>query len=424
MKRILVLLMAIFIAGGTFAQGIKFEHGQLQDALKKAKKENKLVFVDCYTKSCGPCKMVATKVFPLPKVGKFYNENFINYKLDLGDESLNGPKYAEKYGVRVVPTFLFLKPSGEVVFRGSAMDARTLILMGKKALGENVTKFYTDIFEKYESGDRSEDVICDLILCTNEYIPLLNGNREKIDAASNLSIALADTLFANNPEKFLRKKPFQVLKELAIYRKFKRGNPVVETLIKKYHEAKKNLDETELSAYLTDVNFESIKEASKNQEKNKYEQYIADVNGCLKNAYAYEQSVDNSVKFLTAMVNSEIVLEEENYDKYLDEYTTYLTYNPNCRVYEYFAALSTVSKYREPSKAQLEKCLKINQMAFEKYDDPSALGFIAVIMTRLGRGEEAKSNLEKCIKLMKEKFGEKGEKSVKYFKDEIAKYSK
>jgi hypothetical protein len=63
-------------------------------------------------------------------------------------------------------------------------------------------------------------------------------------------------------------------------------------------------------------------------------------------------------------------------------------------------------------------------MAFEKYDDPSALGFIAVIMTRLGRGEEAKSNLEKCIKLMKEKFGEKGEKSVKYFKDEIAKYSK
>ena len=424
MKRVVLNLLAILMCGGLFAQGVKFESGKLTDALAKAKKENKLVFVDCYTQSCGPCKQLIKEVFPLPKVGKFYNENFINYKLDLGDEAIDGPEYGEKYAVRVVPTFLYLKPNGEIVFRATgAPDARTIILMGKKALGENVTKFYTDLLKKYENGDTSEELICDLILSTSKYIPFVTGDRDKVKAASDLSMALTDKLFAGNPEKFLREKPFKVLEATSPFKNLKRGHPVVESLIKNYSKAKKNIQEADLSAYLKDVNYKSIEEAVKKGEKAKYDQYIADVTGCLNDAYAFERSVDLDVKLLKALVNSEIALEEEDYDKYLDEYEIFLTYHPNLNAYNYFAPLNNVSNYREPSIKQLEKCLKFNKLAFDKFNDPSALGFTAVIMTRLGNKEEAKLYLEKCMKLMKENFGAKGESSVKYFKDQIEKYS-
>ena len=57
-------------------QGILFETDGLQKALAKARKENKAVFVDCYTSWCGPCKMMSSKVFPDKQAGDFFNPRF------------------------------------------------------------------------------------------------------------------------------------------------------------------------------------------------------------------------------------------------------------------------------------------------------------------------------------------------------------
>lgn len=62
-------------------QGIRFETGGLQEALAKARKENKAVFVDCYTSWCGPCKMMSSKVFPDKQAGDFFNPRFISLKI-------------------------------------------------------------------------------------------------------------------------------------------------------------------------------------------------------------------------------------------------------------------------------------------------------------------------------------------------------
>ena len=35
-------------------RSIRFEEGSYQEVLAKAKKENKLLFIDCYTSWCGP----------------------------------------------------------------------------------------------------------------------------------------------------------------------------------------------------------------------------------------------------------------------------------------------------------------------------------------------------------------------------------
>ena len=40
-------------------RSIRFEEGSYQEVLAKAKKENKLLFIDCYTSWCGPCRMLA-----------------------------------------------------------------------------------------------------------------------------------------------------------------------------------------------------------------------------------------------------------------------------------------------------------------------------------------------------------------------------
>ncbi len=63
---VLVLALAgLFISTSSMAQNrsVEFEHSKWSKVLKKAKKENKLIFVDCYTSWCGPCKMMAKDVF-------------------------------------------------------------------------------------------------------------------------------------------------------------------------------------------------------------------------------------------------------------------------------------------------------------------------------------------------------------------------
>ena len=49
MKKNISLFIFLMLTTGVFAQGIKFYNGSFEDALKKAKEENKLVFVDVFT---------------------------------------------------------------------------------------------------------------------------------------------------------------------------------------------------------------------------------------------------------------------------------------------------------------------------------------------------------------------------------------
>ena len=70
MKKIVLSFVCVFIACMTsHAQGVKFESGTWDEILAKAKAGNKTIFVDVYTKWCGPCKHVSETVFPQGRVG-------------------------------------------------------------------------------------------------------------------------------------------------------------------------------------------------------------------------------------------------------------------------------------------------------------------------------------------------------------------
>ncbi|MEG0517495.1 MAG: thioredoxin domain-containing protein [Bacteroidales bacterium] len=139
MKRLKSFVLFLFLSIVAFAQqpiGTSFEHGTLSEALAKAaknKKGPKLVFLDCYTTWCGPCKNMSEKIFPMEKVGTFFNANFVNIKIDM--EKGEGPELAKKFSVKAYPTFLILSADGKEVGRiVGGGDADGFIAKVKKAM--------------------------------------------------------------------------------------------------------------------------------------------------------------------------------------------------------------------------------------------------------------------------------------------------
>ncbi len=152
MKKITILLGACLMVANVFAQGINFFEGTWEEALTAAKTENKSIFVDTYTDWCAPCKKMSKYVFTKSQVGKFYNQAFINVKLNM--EKGEGVKFAKTYNVRAYPTLLYFSPEGELVHRTAGFrDADKFLALGKDALNPN--KGLSTLTKKYAAGDRS-----------------------------------------------------------------------------------------------------------------------------------------------------------------------------------------------------------------------------------------------------------------------------
>lgn len=141
-------------------QGIKFEQSDFKSLLSKAKKENKLLFVDAMASWCGPCKMMEKKIFTLSSVGDFYNKNFINTTIDM--EKGEGKEIAMRYGVRSYPTFLFINGDGELILQNMGyMDEKNFLKIGQEAA--NAPASFAKIKEKFLKGDRNPELLVSII---------------------------------------------------------------------------------------------------------------------------------------------------------------------------------------------------------------------------------------------------------------------
>lgn len=153
------ILSFLFFAVLAFAQGIKFEEGNFKSLLDKAKKENKLIFIDAYAVWCGPCKLMVKNIFPLKSVGDHYNAHFINAKIDM--EKGEGIDLAKKYNVKVFPTYLFINGDGEEVHRTIGyVEENDFIQFAKDA--EDPNKRLAALKQKFENGEKDPEFLKNL----------------------------------------------------------------------------------------------------------------------------------------------------------------------------------------------------------------------------------------------------------------------
>ena len=130
-KGLLILLLCCFWGIEMDAQSIRFYHMELDDAIDLAKRKNKKIFIDTYAPWCIPCKRM-NKVFREKELGTYFNEHFINVKINM-DEPSGRPLYLN-YNVVFLPTLLILDKNGYVLHRAEReLSARELLRMAKMA---------------------------------------------------------------------------------------------------------------------------------------------------------------------------------------------------------------------------------------------------------------------------------------------------
>ncbi len=92
-------------------KGLEFQDLTLERAMEKAKAEDKMVFVNFHTNTCGPCKKMEKTVFPKPECCEYINKHFIPITVD-GEDNGTGTEIAKKYNVFIYPTYMILSANG------------------------------------------------------------------------------------------------------------------------------------------------------------------------------------------------------------------------------------------------------------------------------------------------------------------------
>ncbi|WP_148375472.1 MULTISPECIES: thioredoxin family protein [Butyricimonas] len=166
MKRIFLIIAFLFSCFSVFCQGgVNFEHLTFEEALAKAKAENKLVFMDCYTSWCGPCKYMTDNVFPRKEAGDFFNPRFISVKFDM--EKGEGKELAKRFPLKAFPTFFIIRPDGTVqhkIVGGGDVDK----IIARVERGLN-TKTSLDYLEKiHQQGKMNKKQLMAYQIALNE----------------------------------------------------------------------------------------------------------------------------------------------------------------------------------------------------------------------------------------------------------------
>ncbi|WP_212001589.1 thioredoxin fold domain-containing protein [Chitinophaga sp. HK235] len=168
MKRILYAFLMLAALQSNAQEEIAFNNVSWQATLDQATKENKLVFLDCYTSWCGPCKWMEKNVFNLPEIYQYYNQHFINTKQDM--EKGEGVDLRKQYNVQSYPTYLFINGKGEVVHRtGSRMSAEEFLEEARMA--NDPERNTSSLSARYDAGERG------IPFLINYYMAVHKSNR-------------------------------------------------------------------------------------------------------------------------------------------------------------------------------------------------------------------------------------------------------
>jgi len=157
-------VLLCLVISSAFAQGVNFEQGTWKEVVAKAQKENKIIFLDIYAVWCGPCKKMDKETFTDKSAGDFYNEKFINYKID--GEKGEGIDLAKQYKVTAYPTNIYIDAKTQSVITSEMgfCNAQEFIARGQSAINEfNDPMKWADYEKKFKSDNYDEAFIRQMI---------------------------------------------------------------------------------------------------------------------------------------------------------------------------------------------------------------------------------------------------------------------
>jgi len=208
--KIIAFLIFTYMAVIAIGQ-IKFENLSFEETVVKAKKENKLIFVDVYATWCRPCKMLDYQVFPNKELGKYFNKHFISVKID--GEGTDGRQIMSQYGLSSYPSLLFLNTEKEIIRKVIGfVYADELIKQGKYAINPTLSPSYKALkeFEAVPTKENHKKIIGVYLEEGEDLIDLCKSYLEKypeLDFDETIDFVVfnyaEDNVYSNNYKNFL-----------------------------------------------------------------------------------------------------------------------------------------------------------------------------------------------------------------------------
>lgn len=258
MKQALILPIILMFTVNIWAQNrsIQFEHTEWNDVLKKAKKENKMIMLDCYASWCGPCQKMAKNIFTFDKVADYYNSNFINVKMDM--EKGEGIELAKKYTVFAYPTFLFFDAQGNLVHkRLGFMDVDDFIQEGANAKNPEM-QFFTLTQLYNESKQKIDDEKSPFKQNQNLLMNLITASSNAADNALPEYVELYLNRYKD--DELLTKNNIYFIKEYVTSAE-SRG---FATILRNYNKFVESFGDEEMEAKVEEIMSGKAKELGKN----------------------------------------------------------------------------------------------------------------------------------------------------------------
>ena len=160
---IFFLILSLITYSLANAQGIQWQTGSFESILIKAKTQKKLIYVDIYTTWCTPCKQMDAEVFTNANVGKIFNDNFINYKID--GEKGEGRDLVEYFELDSYPTSMFIDGDWNVIQKLEGFRPVERLLEAAEKMKERgkINGSDDDLEQAYLKGRRDANFLLEYI---------------------------------------------------------------------------------------------------------------------------------------------------------------------------------------------------------------------------------------------------------------------
>lgn len=130
-----ILTLGILAFGFTMSDrgGVRFKSSDWREVTKEAKDKDKPIFVAVCAPWCANCAKMKEQVFTDAEVGEFFNENFVSMVMN-SEETKNNIRVTN-WGVKAVPTMVFLTPEKRIVHKAQGFkDKKALLQEAQTAL--------------------------------------------------------------------------------------------------------------------------------------------------------------------------------------------------------------------------------------------------------------------------------------------------